>query len=45
MRAGQQIVCVYEGHPRELCPIILGHSLKGDEKALGPRNVANHKTE
>jgi len=34
MRAGQQIVCVYEGHPRELCPIILGHSLKGDEKAL-----------
>lgn len=29
----QQIVCVYEGHPRELCPIILGHS-RGKEKAL-----------
>jgi hypothetical protein len=27
-------VCVYQGHPRELCPIILGHSLKGEEKAL-----------
>ena len=25
--------CVYEGHPRELCPIILGHS-QGQEKAL-----------
>lgn len=29
----KQIVCVYEGHPRELCPIILGHS-RGQEKAL-----------
>ena len=29
----RQIVCVYEGHPRELCPIILGHS-RGEEKAL-----------
>jgi hypothetical protein len=29
----RQIVCVYEGHPRELCPIILGHS-QGREKAL-----------
>jgi hypothetical protein len=29
----KQIVCVYEGHPRELCPIILGHS-QGQEKAL-----------
>jgi hypothetical protein len=29
----QQIVCVYEGHPRELCPIILGQS-RGQEKAL-----------
>lgn len=34
MRARQQIVCVYLGHRRELCPTILGHSLAGDEKAL-----------
>ena len=26
--------CVYEGYPRELCPIILGHSGAGEEKAL-----------
>jgi hypothetical protein len=29
----QQIVCDYDGHRRELCPIILGHS-KGEEAAL-----------
>jgi hypothetical protein len=29
----KQIVCVYGGYPRELCPIILGHS-GGQEKAL-----------
>jgi hypothetical protein len=29
----QQIVCVYGGYSRELCPIILGHS-GGEEKAL-----------
>ncbi|HEY1504788.1 MAG TPA: hypothetical protein VGF92_10855 [Stellaceae bacterium] len=29
----KQIVCVYEGHPRALCPIILGHS-RNEEKAL-----------
>jgi hypothetical protein len=29
----KQILCRYEGHPRELCPIILGHS-QGQEKAL-----------
>jgi hypothetical protein len=33
MRLRKQIVCVYGGHPRELCPIILGHS-QGQEKAL-----------
>jgi hypothetical protein len=33
MRARQQIVCIYDGHPRELCPIVLGHS-RGAEKAL-----------
>jgi hypothetical protein len=29
----KQVVCEYEGYPRELCPIIVGHS-KGQEKAL-----------
>ena len=29
----KQIVCVYDGCRRELCPIILGHS-QGKEKAL-----------
>src|SRR5438034_8485503 len=29
----KQIVCVYKGERRELCPIILGHS-QGEERAL-----------
>jgi hypothetical protein len=29
----KQIVCVYGGFSREICPIILGHSA-GEEKAL-----------
>jgi hypothetical protein len=29
----KQILCTYQGRPRELCPIILGHS-QGREKAL-----------
>ena len=29
----KQIVCMYGGYRRELCPIILGHS-GGEEKAL-----------
>jgi hypothetical protein len=29
----EQIVCAYDGFPRELCPVILGHS-QGQEKAL-----------
>ena len=33
MRQQQQIVCLYGGYWRELCPIILGHS-QGEEKAL-----------
>src|SRR5688572_23725721 len=33
MRMRKQIICIYDGHPRELCPIILGHS-QGEEKAL-----------
>jgi hypothetical protein len=33
MTARKQILCEYDGHSRELCAIILGHS-KGQEKAL-----------
>ena len=29
----KQIICVYKGERRELCPIILGHS-QGEERAL-----------
>ena len=29
----KQIFCTYNGRPRELCPVILGHS-QGKEKAL-----------
>ena len=33
MRGRQQVVCLYGGHRRELCPVILGHS-QDQEKAL-----------
>jgi hypothetical protein len=33
MRRKKQVFCIYNGCPRELCPVILGHS-QGDEKAL-----------
>jgi hypothetical protein len=33
MAGRKQILCRYDGYPRELCPIILGHS-QGQEKAL-----------
>lgn len=33
MAEGQQILCSYNGHRRELCPVILGHT-RGEEKAL-----------
>lgn len=33
MLAEKQIACVYDGHPRQLCPIIIGHSDK-QEKVL-----------
>lgn len=33
MRKGQQVLCLYDGQPRELCPVLLGHS-KGEEVAL-----------
>jgi hypothetical protein len=33
MRMRKQIVCMYGGYLRELCPIVLGHT-QGQEKAL-----------
>ena len=33
MAERKQILCVYDGYPRELCPIILGYN-KGQEVAL-----------
>lgn len=33
MRKRKPVFCVYEGYPRELCPIILGHSQQ-QEKVL-----------
>jgi hypothetical protein len=33
MRLRKPVFCIYDGYPRELCPIILGHS-QGEEKAL-----------
>lgn len=33
MATRKQILCDYDGYPRELCAVILGHS-KGHEKAL-----------
>jgi len=33
MRAKSQIACMYGGHRREICPIVLGHT-DGEEKAL-----------
>jgi hypothetical protein len=33
MACRKQVLCIYDGYARELCPIILGHS-QGQEKAL-----------
>ena len=33
MRRRKQILCMYDGYPRELCPVILGHT-DGHEVAL-----------
>jgi hypothetical protein len=33
MRKRKPVFCVYEGYPRELCPVVLGHS-KQQEKVL-----------
>jgi hypothetical protein len=34
MRRRKPLHCMYGGHARELCPIVLGHSREGEEKAL-----------
>ena len=34
IRQRRQIVCLYRGYRRELCPIILGHKTNGDEASL-----------
>jgi hypothetical protein len=34
MRRRRPMLCMYDGHPRALCPIVLGHSRAGEEKAL-----------
>lgn len=33
MAERKQVLCLYDDHPRALCPIILGHT-KGEEVAL-----------
>ncbi|WP_342711190.1 hypothetical protein AAFG13_04010 [Bradyrhizobium sp. B124] len=30
----QQVVCIYDGRPRELCPHIIGHNKSGEEVVL-----------
>lgn len=32
--AQQQVVCSYDGLPRELCPVIIGHDADGNEALL-----------
>jgi hypothetical protein len=34
IRQRKQVVCLYRGYRRELCPIILGHKRSGEEAAL-----------
>jgi hypothetical protein len=34
VRARQQVTCVYGGHYREVCPIILGYSASAEETVL-----------
>jgi hypothetical protein len=34
MAERKQILCVYDGYPRELCPIVLGHTKEQEEVAL-----------
>lgn len=33
MTSRKQVICTYDGYPRELCPVILGHT-NGREVAL-----------
>ncbi|GEC54886.1 hypothetical protein ABIF38_006702 [Bradyrhizobium japonicum] len=30
----EQVVCIYDGRPRELCPHIIGHNKSGEEVVL-----------
>jgi hypothetical protein len=30
----QQVICLYDGRPRELCPHIIGHNRSGEEVVL-----------
>jgi hypothetical protein len=32
--AQQQVTCIYQGHRRELCPVIIGHDKDGVEALL-----------
>jgi len=34
IRQRKQVVCLYRGYRRELCPIILGHKKSGEEVSL-----------
>ena len=34
IRQRKQVVCLYRGYRRELCPIILGHKKSGEEASL-----------
>ena len=34
IRRRKQVVCLYGGYRRELCPVILGHKRSGEEAAL-----------
>ncbi len=34
IRQRKQVVCLYRGYRRELCPIILGHKTSGEEASL-----------
>jgi hypothetical protein len=43
MAEQKQILCVYDGYPRELCAVLLGHS-KGEEVALAYQFGGTGKT-
>lgn len=43
MAGRKQILCLYDGYPRELCPVILGHT-KGQEVALAYQFAGQSKS-